>query len=72
MVWLSTKDLPLKIESQKLAPRYIVPFPVVKIINLCAVHLKLPYSLKVHPTLHVSLLKPVSSFFFFVFFSPSS
>ena len=61
MVWLSTKDLPLQVDSRKLAPRYIGPFRVVKIINPSAIRLKLPNSLKVHPTFHVSLLKPVSS-----------
>ena len=61
MVWLSTKDLPLQVDSRKLAPRYIGPFKMVKISNPSAIRLKLPNSLKFHPTFHVSLLKPVSS-----------
>ena len=60
-VWLSSRDLPLQVESHKLAPRYIGPFEVDKIINPTAIKLKLPSSLRVHPTFHVSLLKPVSS-----------
>ena len=60
-VWLSTKDLPLKVASQKLAPRFVGPFEIEAIINPCAVRLRLPPSLRVHPTFHVSLLKPVSS-----------
>ncbi|KAK9533156.1 hypothetical protein VZT92_008305 [Zoarces viviparus] len=60
-VSLSSRDLPLQVESRKLAPRFVRPFEVDKIINPSAVRLKLPASLKVHPTFHVSLLKPVSS-----------
>ncbi|KAK2917253.1 hypothetical protein Q8A73_003999 [Channa argus] len=60
-VYLSTQNIPLHIESRKLAPRYIGPFPVVRIINPSAVQLKLPRSMRVHPVFHVSQLKPVSS-----------
>jgi len=57
--WLSTKDLPLHVHSKKLAPRFVGPFPISRVINPVSVHLKLPRSLRVHPTFHVSKLKPV-------------
>ena len=44
-VWLSAKDLNLKVPSKKLAPRFVGPFPIKKIVDPAAVRLRLPRSL---------------------------
>ena len=58
-VWLSTRDLHLNVASRKLAPRFVGPLAVSNCINPLSVRLHLPRSLRVHPTFHVSKLKPV-------------
>ena len=60
-VWLLARDLPLPTCSRKLAPRYVGPYIVEKMINLSALRLLFPPSLKVHPVFHVSQVKPVAT-----------
>ena len=55
------QNLPLQTGSKKLTPRFVGPFPIEAIINPSAVKLKLPQSMRVHPTFHVSQIKPVST-----------
>jgi len=52
-VWLSSKNLPLKVEARKLAPRFIRPFKVLRKANPVSYRLLLPKSLRIHPTFHV-------------------
>ncbi|KAG1957249.1 retrotransposable element [Pimephales promelas] len=59
-VWLSTKNIPLRSVSNKLAPKFIGPFAVTKIISPVTVRLKLPpVYRRIHPAFHVSKIKPV-------------
>lgn len=60
-VWLATKNLPLRVESRKLSQRFIGPFRIARKVNPVSYRLYLPRSLRINPTFHVSLLKPVLS-----------
>uniref|UniRef100_A0A803K8U7 Integrase catalytic domain-containing protein n=1 Tax=Xenopus tropicalis TaxID=8364 RepID=A0A803K8U7_XENTR len=57
-VWLSSKNISLKVPSAKLGPKFIGPFVISDIINPSSVRLVLPPELKISNTFHVSLLKP--------------
>uniref|UniRef100_A0A803JWS4 Integrase catalytic domain-containing protein n=1 Tax=Xenopus tropicalis TaxID=8364 RepID=A0A803JWS4_XENTR len=61
LVWLSTKNIKLKVPSPKLGPRFIGPYPIISIVNPSSVHLQLPPNFKIANTFHVSLLKPATN-----------
>ena len=60
LVWLNVKNLSLRHLNRrhKLMPKYVGPMKVLQLIGRNAVVLDLPASLKVHPTVSVSLIKP--------------
>ena len=58
-VWLSTKDIPIRGGTKKLAPRYVGWFTMTHVISPTAVRLRLPSTMRrLHPTFQVSRIKP--------------
>ncbi len=57
-VYLSTRDLRLKLPCRNLSPRDVGPFKIIKQITPVSFRLALPANYRIPPTFHVSLLKP--------------
>ncbi len=48
-VWLSTRDIKLRLPSRKLSPRYVGPFKILKQINEVTYQLELPTNYRISP-----------------------
>jgi len=61
-VLLATKNINNPVDknrpTRKLAPKFIGPYTIFKIISTTAYKLDLPEIMRIHPVFHVSLLKP--------------
>ncbi|KAL0192346.1 hypothetical protein M9458_010642 [Cirrhinus mrigala] len=57
-VWLSTRDIRLRLPCKKLSPRYIGPYTIHSQINAVTYRLNLPPQYRISSSFHVSLLKP--------------
>ena len=64
-VWLSTKGITMPWDkerpSKKLTAKYYGPFRIIRQTSAVTYELALPAASNIHPIMHVSLLKPVSS-----------
>jgi hypothetical protein len=58
MVLIDTENLNLRRPSVKLSPRFVGPYEIIEQVSPLNFKLDLPSSLKIHPVLHVQVLKP--------------
>ena len=57
-VWLSTNNLQLPCTSRKLSERWLGPYSITKLVGSNAVELRLPHSMRIHPVVNISRIKP--------------
>ena len=57
-VWLSTDNLRLPRTSRKLSERWLGPYSITKLVGTNAVELRLPCSMRIHPVINISCVKP--------------
>ena len=57
-VWLSTDNLWLPRASRKLSERWLGPYTITRLIGTNAVELRLPRSMRIHPVVNISHVKP--------------
>lgn len=57
-VWLSTRDLKLRLPSKKLSPRDVGPLKILRQINDVTFQPELPVNYCIFPSFHDSILKP--------------
>ncbi len=48
-VWLSTRDIRLRLPCKKLSPRFIGPFPIIRQVHPVTYEVKLPSQYRIHP-----------------------
>ena len=58
LVWLESKNLKLRYESKKVAPKREGPFRISKVLGPLMYRLKLLEQWKIHPMFHATLLTP--------------
>jgi hypothetical protein len=57
-VWLSTDNLRLTRASHKLTEKWLGPYEITKLIGDNAVELRLPKSMRIHPVVNISRVRP--------------
>src|ERR1700731_2709229 len=58
LVYLDSRNLPLRLPTLKLRPKSVGPFLVTDKVGACAYRLVLPATWKIHPVFNEALLRP--------------